>query len=59
MVITLTHPSEFVSEATTIFGHLGIKVVTSHCFLGGFIGDSDSSTQFVSEKIQRWVSKNL
>ena len=32
-----------VSEATAIFGHLGIKVVTSHHFLGGFLGDSTST----------------
>ena len=35
--------NKFVPEATAIFGHLGIKIVTSHRFLDGFIGDSDSS----------------
>ena len=41
-----------MSEATAIFGHL---VVTSHHFLGGFLGDS-TSTQFVTEKVLKWVS---
>jgi len=48
--------NKFVPEATAIFGHLGIKIVTSHCFLGGFIGDSDSSMKFVTEKVQKLVS---
>ena len=46
----------FVSQASTLFGHLGIKIVTSHHFLGGFIVDSSSSSAFVSEKVQMWVS---
>ena len=41
---------------TIITGHLGIKVVTSHRFLGGFLGDSTSFTQFFTEKVQKWVS---
>ena len=46
----------FVSQASTLFGHLGIKIVTSHLFLGGFIGDSSSSSAFASEKVQKWDS---
>jgi len=45
-----------VSAATAVFGHLDIEIVTSHRFLGGFLGDSDSSAEFVTSKVQKWVS---
>ena len=48
--------SGLVSQATALFGHLGIKIVSSQHFLGRFIGDSDSSSGFVTEKVQKWVS---
>ena len=32
-----------VSEAATLFSHVGIRIVTSHRFLGRFIGDSNSA----------------
>ena len=35
---------------------MGIKIVTGHRFLGGFIGDSNSAMEFVSEKVQQRVS---
>jgi len=30
--------------------------VTSHCFLGGFLGDSTSSAHCVTKKVLKWVS---
>ena len=50
-----------VSEATALFSHMGIKIVTSHRFLGEgeFIGDSNSAMEFVAEKVQKWVSSSL
>jgi len=35
---------------------MGIKIVISHQFLGGFIGDSNFAMEFVTEKGQKWVS---
>jgi len=41
-----------VSEAKALFSQMSIKIVTSHRFLGGLIGDSNSAMEFVTEKVQ-------
>ena len=42
------------AEANTLFGHLGVKVVTSHRLLGGHIGLSKGLQEYVDEKVARW-----
>ena len=36
------------------FGDLGVRVVTAHRFLGGFIGDSSDRQNFVLQKVLQW-----
>ena len=50
--------AEYEAEAKSIFQHLGIMVVKSYHFLGGFIGDSETTRQVLHNKITGWV-KNL
>ena len=42
--------------AAQIFSPLGVQVVTSHRFLGGFLGDTSVRDEFVSCKVRQWVS---
>ena len=42
--------------ALQIFSPLGVQVVTSHRFLGGFLGDTSARDEFVSCKVRQWVS---
>ena len=42
--------------AVQIFSPIGIQVVTSHRFLGGFLGDTSARDEFVSCKVRQWVS---
>jgi len=44
----------FQRQAEDIFGRLGVKVVTSHLFLGGCIGDPLKRDEFVLQKTQQW-----
>ena len=46
----------FKDEANVIFQPFGISVVSDHRFLGGFIGGSDSTRQFVQSKVTEWIS---
>jgi len=39
-----------------MFVDLNVRVVTDSCFLGGFVGECSLTTDFVSEKIQIWLS---
>ena len=39
-----------------MFHPLGVRVVTGHRFLGGFIGSNDDMLAYVSEKVCKWVS---
>ena len=55
MGITLIVDEKFVTTAKALFNEFGVKVVSGHRFLGGFIGDVDSQNSFVSEKVNRWV----
>ena len=45
----------FHSEAESLFRGLGIRIVTGHRYLGGFIGDSSQRTLFVQKKVNSWV----
>ena len=42
--------------AKALFGELGIKIVSGHRFLGGFIGEKDEVRGFVLEKVTTWTS---
>ena len=43
-----------LSLAREVFGDLGVRVVTGHRFLGGFIGDSGDRQNFVLQKVLQW-----
>ena len=47
--------AEHEAEAKSVFQHLGIKVVNSYRFLGGFIGDRETTKEFLHNKITGWV----
>ena len=47
------------AKAKSMFQHLGIKVVNGYRFLGGFIGDHESTKQFLDNKITGWVNNLL
>ena len=42
---------KFKVEAETMFSDVGIKVVSGHRFLGGFIGEDDECELYVKQKI--------
>ena len=42
--------------AKALFQPLGISMVRGHRFLGGFIGDNDSTSQYVESKIKEWIA---
>ena len=46
----------FVASAKRIFSPLNVQVVTSHRFLGGFLGDVSARSSFVQDKVDCWVS---
>ena len=43
------------SEAVTIFGDLGIQVVTGNRFPGGFLGSHSQRDKYVMSKVRKWV----
>ena len=45
----------FHSEAESLFHGLGVRTVTGHRYLGGFIGDSCQRDLFVQNKVNSWV----
>jgi len=45
----------FRGEAEAVFGGLGIRVVTSHRFLRGFIGSLSARDDYVLSKVHRWA----
>jgi len=47
---------DFIDEATTEFGEMGIQIVTGRKFLGGFIGGSEDVIAWMEEKVKGWVS---
>ena len=46
---------DFIDEATTIIGGMGIQIVTGRKFLGGFIGGSEDAIAWMEEKVKGWV----
>ena len=46
---------QWKSDATAIFGDLGVQVVTGRRFLGGFIGSQTGREEYVLSKVRRWV----
>ena len=44
---TLIVDAEHEAEAKSVFQQLGIKVVNGYRFLGGFIGDQETTKQFL------------
>ena len=43
-----------VTRAEEHFRGLGIRVVTGHRYLGGFVGDVDAERDWLREKMQGW-----
>ena len=44
-----------VSRAEEFFRGLGIRVVTGHRYLGGYIGDKEAEGRWLAENITGWV----
>ena len=59
IIITNNMVADHEAEAKSMFQHLVIKVVNGYCFLGGFIGDCESTKQFLDNKITGWVNNLL
>ena len=51
---SLVVKSDMVNLATSVFGDVGINVVTSCRFLGGIVGSSVGRDEFVSLKVDVW-----
>ena len=47
----------FATQASEVFGELGVQVVTSRRLLGGVVGDEDGRAGFVSYLVEKWVNK--
>ena len=45
----------FRSEAESLFQGLGVRIVSGHRYLGGFIGDLNQKNTFVQMKVDNWV----
>ena len=41
--------------AESLFGDLGVKIVSGSRFLGGYIGNSEGREFFVRSKVKEWV----
>ena len=44
------------SEAHRLFDGLGVKIVSGHRFLGGFIGPREEQIAFVKSLVTKWIS---
>ena len=42
-----------------MFGNLGVHIISGHCFLGGYLADNSGWLDYVSEKVNVWVSHLL
>ena len=38
-----------------LFSELGVKVVTGQRFLGGYVGDRESTEEYVQQQVQNWA----
>ena len=47
--------SQHQVESQSLFEGLGIKVVSNHRFLGGYMGDCQGMEEFVGSKVQTWL----
>ena len=47
--------SLFKDMADSLFSDVGVKVVTGHRFLGGFVGEEDVGVEFVEKKVEFWM----
>jgi len=45
----------FKGETEAVFGGLGVRVVTGHRFLGGFIGSLSGRNEYVQSKVHKWA----
>jgi hypothetical protein len=45
---------DYVQKAKLLFNDLGVKIVTGHRFLGGFLGDDTGNALYVQKKIEQW-----
>lgn len=43
-----------IERANALFSPLGVKVVTSHRFLGGVIGDNEGQMEFLRSRFKEW-----
>ena len=51
----VVHP-DFVDIAKEKFADFRMNIVTSHRFLGGFIGNDDDVSSWISKKVDVWVN---
>ena len=52
--VLVVHPS-FVDTAESVFGDMGIRVVTGCRYLGGYVGDNSGKLEYISDRVERWA----
>lgn len=57
MLLLVYDKHRFTAER--LCGHLGVLVVTGHCFLGGYLGDHSGWVQCMPEKIWIFIHMHL
>jgi len=53
--VLVVQPSD-MQKATDMFHDLGVKVVSSSRFLGGFVGERSLAADFVSNNVKAWCN---
>ena len=48
-----------VQEAKLAFQELGLKVITGHRYLGGYIGNKEEEDGYLHDKIHDWQQATL
>ena len=46
---------QFVEQAGETFHDFGIKVLTGHRLLGGFVGSDSEKSEWIQKKVDFWV----